>query len=33
MEMTVLAGGSEGLREAFNGDADKARLLMLVSPT
>ncbi len=33
MSLTVLAGGVERLREAFNGDADKARLLMLVSPT
>ena len=31
--LTVLTGGIEPLRGAFNGDARHARLLMLVSPT
>jgi hypothetical protein len=31
--MVTLAGGVAPLREAFNRDADKTRLLFLVSPT
>ena len=33
MALTVLTGGIEPLREAFNRDADKTRLLVLTSPT
>jgi len=33
VKLAVLSDGVEALTEAFNGDADKTRLLMLVSPT
>ncbi len=33
MMLTVLAGDSGHLRDAFNRDADRARLLVLTSPT
>lgn len=32
-ELTVLTGGIAPLRDAFDADADKTRLLLLLSPT